>query len=235
MSKLRFLTGNALKIIAALLMLIDHIGVFLFPDILVFRYIGRLSFPLFAFMISEGARYTKNKINYVLGIASLAIFCQTVAYFYDNGNRNMSILVTFTLSLLIIFALQNFKKDFYLKDKKGALTAAWLLIFTVYLTFLFTVFISVDYGFIGVLVPVFASLFDFRGIDAPEKIKRLDNLCVRVLCMGVALVILASLCAKYQYLSLLAASTFITVFRKPRTVKYQIFLLRILPYSHFCA
>ena len=37
--------------VAALTMLIDHIGMMFFPTVLGFRAIGRLSFPLFAFGI----------------------------------------------------------------------------------------------------------------------------------------------------------------------------------------
>ncbi|MBQ2889378.1 MAG: conjugal transfer protein TraX, partial [Clostridia bacterium] len=38
------LSSNKLKIIAAISMLIDHIGYMFFPDILIFRIIGRLAF-----------------------------------------------------------------------------------------------------------------------------------------------------------------------------------------------
>lgn len=49
-----FLSGNALKIIACVTMLIDHIGMMFFPDVVVWRIIGRLSMPLFAFTFAEG-------------------------------------------------------------------------------------------------------------------------------------------------------------------------------------
>lgn len=70
------ISGNVIKILAAILMVIDHIGVILFPNVLLLRIIGRLSFPLFAFMIAEGAKYTKNKLKYFLGIFILGIICQ---------------------------------------------------------------------------------------------------------------------------------------------------------------
>ena len=47
-----------IQFIAALTMLIDHIGMVFFPSVIGFRAIGRLSFPLFAFGIAEGVRYT---------------------------------------------------------------------------------------------------------------------------------------------------------------------------------
>ena len=46
------LNGNQLKIIALITMAIDHIGMYLFPQILFLRIIGRLSMPIFAYMIA---------------------------------------------------------------------------------------------------------------------------------------------------------------------------------------
>lgn len=60
---MKILNNNQLKIIACIFMLIDYIGFFLYPEIIILRYIGRLAFPLFAFFIAEGAYYTKNKIK----------------------------------------------------------------------------------------------------------------------------------------------------------------------------
>ena len=61
-----FISGNALKFLAAAAMLVDHIGLILFPKIFVLRAIGRLAFPLFAYMIAEGCRYTRHKARYLL-------------------------------------------------------------------------------------------------------------------------------------------------------------------------
>ena len=66
------LNGNTLKIIAAIAMLCDHVGLMFFPQVSIFRIIGRLAFPIFAFMIAEGAHYTKRKARYFLTIFSLA-------------------------------------------------------------------------------------------------------------------------------------------------------------------
>ena len=49
-----------LKLIAIISMLIDHIGAILFPSSEVLRIIGRLAFPIFAFIIVEGYFHTKN-------------------------------------------------------------------------------------------------------------------------------------------------------------------------------
>ena len=64
MKKIRFLSGNMLKVIAAITMTVDHIGVIFFPSSNILRIIGRIAFPIFAFMIAEGCKYTKNKFRY---------------------------------------------------------------------------------------------------------------------------------------------------------------------------
>ena len=46
-----------LKLIACLTMIIDHIGVIFFPSMLIFRIIGRLSMPLFAYSLAKGFKY----------------------------------------------------------------------------------------------------------------------------------------------------------------------------------
>lgn len=67
------LSGNALRIIAALSMLIDHIGVILFPNVTILRIIGRIAFPIDAFMIAEGCANTKNKLWYLSSLSDMAL------------------------------------------------------------------------------------------------------------------------------------------------------------------
>ena len=43
------LSAFALKLIAIVSMLIDHVGAVLLPDVIELRYIGRLAFPIFCF------------------------------------------------------------------------------------------------------------------------------------------------------------------------------------------
>ena len=63
MNKAKFINNSNLKLIAVFLMIIDHIGAVLFPNIILLRCIGRLSFPIFAFCIAEGYFYTKSRLK----------------------------------------------------------------------------------------------------------------------------------------------------------------------------
>ena len=190
LQRTRILNGNTIKFLAAALMVIDHIGVIFFPNTLWLRAVGRLSMPLFAFMISEGCRYTKNKAKHFLLLFSLALVCQIVYYFFDNGNLYMSILVTFSLSVVCIYALQFFKKKLFESKKLSEkMISGAIFLLAITFTYFFNEIFTVDYFFIGCLLPVFASLFDFRGIRVPERLQKLDCLPARIACFGVGCVI----------------------------------------------
>lgn len=61
----KIFSSFSLKIIAIITMTLDHIGYFLFPKIRILRIIGRISFPLFAYLTAEAMQFSKNKIKYI--------------------------------------------------------------------------------------------------------------------------------------------------------------------------
>lgn len=70
------ISHTALKWLACLLMLIDHVGMLFFPQIMLFRLIGRLAFPIFAFQIAEGYRHTKHFNRYALRLFGIALLSE---------------------------------------------------------------------------------------------------------------------------------------------------------------
>jgi hypothetical protein len=62
-----------LKLIAAVIMLIDHIGFVIFPEHIVFRLIGRLAMPIFAYSIALGFTKTRSYKKYLLRMGIFAI------------------------------------------------------------------------------------------------------------------------------------------------------------------
>ena len=230
--KYKILSGNTLKILAAVFMLCDHVGLMFFPGIIAFRIIGRLAFPIFAFMISEGARYTKNKLKYFLTIFVLAAICQVVYYFFDNGSLYMCILVTFSLSILLIYALNVAKWALLDKNSPKNKDALFMVVAFVMLVcgvFLLTRVLTIDYGFAGIMTPVFASLFDFRGIDAPERLKKLDCIPVRVISMAVGLALLAIQSVPVQYFALIAIPLLLMYSEKRGKLKMKYFFYLFYP------
>ena len=142
------LTSNQLKLLAMLTMTLDHIGVQMFPGILWLRIVGRLAFPIYAYMIAEGCAHTRNRSKYLLQMAGLALLCQLV-YFFAMGSLFQCILVTFTLSILLIYACDTGSRPLI------ALALLGVAFITVALPRLLPATdFAVDYGFFGVLVPV---------------------------------------------------------------------------------
>ena len=100
------LTGNQLKLIALISMTLDHVGLQLFPDVVLLRILGRLALPIFAYMIAEGCRHTRSRKKYLGRMVLLAALCQAV-YFFAMGSLYQCILVTFSLSIVLIYAIDN--------------------------------------------------------------------------------------------------------------------------------
>lgn len=101
------------KIFAAVVMLIDHIGAYLFPDLMILRIIGRMALPVFAWFIAEGCRHTHSMGKYALRLAVTAIVAEPCVDFAKNGTFAMdwsgqSILLTLLFGILSIWAFQRF-------------------------------------------------------------------------------------------------------------------------------
>lgn len=150
LSGLAVLNGNMLKIIALISMTLDHVGFLLMNDYLPFRIIGRLAFPIFAYMIAEGCNHTRNKKRYLAGILLLGIMCQIVYYAADRS-LYQGVLITFSFSIIVIYSLNKF--------------VPMALSFTavIFLCVVLPVYLSgtdyqIDYGLFGVLLPVLISL-----------------------------------------------------------------------------
>lgn len=181
------LSGNALKILAALFMTIDHIGVILFPRVTILRILGRLALPIFAFMIAEGCKYTRNRKKYFGMVFGLGAVCQVVYYLFD-GSLYFSILITFSLSILMIYALQHWK------EKKTVLSGLVFLA-SVTVVYLLNQVLTIDYGFWGCMLPVFAAL--------PHRTEY-DRNPVSITLLGLGLLPLAHSVGGIQIFSLLA-------------------------------
>lgn len=187
LKKLRIFNSNTLKLLAAIFMLVDHFGLIFFPKVMWLRMIGRLSMPIFAFAIAEGCRYTKNKYKHFALLFGLGAACQFVYYVFDPENLYFGILITFSFSTLIIYAMQFAKQCTFEKETKWWLKiASWALVFGLIAgVYVFCRFFTVDYGFYGCMLPVFASILDFHRIPAPDRLKKVDILPLRILCMAI--------------------------------------------------
>lgn len=180
-------SGNALKIFAAIFMTLDHMGLMLFPDQILFRILGRLALPIFAYMIAEGCKYTRNRKKYFAMVFGLGAVCQIVYWFVDRS-LYFSILITFSLSILMIYALQVWSET---KTAVSGLSFVALVTAVWWLNQIFTI----DYGFWGCMLPVFAAL--------PHKTDY-DRYPVSILTLGLGLIFLALDIGGIQIFSVLA-------------------------------
>lgn len=99
--------NDMLKLLAMVTMLIDHIGYMYFPNETLFRIIGRLAFPIFAYQIAIGYSKTSNLKKYVFRLSVFAIITQ-IPYSYFNPNLqfnplHFNVIFTFILSIGLLY------------------------------------------------------------------------------------------------------------------------------------
>jgi len=94
-----------LKIIAIVTMVIDHVGKILYPDLLVMRIIGRLSFPIFAYLIVLGIESTKKPLKYLVTLLFFAMISQFPYFlaFSIQPFERLNILFSLFLSAVTIY------------------------------------------------------------------------------------------------------------------------------------
>lgn len=152
------LTGSDLKWIAIITMVIDHMGaVILEPAIsngvvasqlsslnMILRLIGRLSFPIFAFLLVEGYIHTRNVKKYILQMGLFALISEIP---FDLANQGVlfnpsyqNIFFTLFIGLLTITLFNRFQEKSYLR---------WLLLIGGMLA---ASILKTDYSAIGILI-----------------------------------------------------------------------------------
>lgn len=138
------MSSFSLKLFAIIFMLIDHIGATFFQSKMIFRIIGRLAFPIFAFQIGIGYSHTKNKKKHILSLLLFAIISQipfTLMCNIYTQSTTLNVLFTFLFAILIIYCDENIKEWVI----KVPLITILLLVAT---------FIKTDYGICGILLTV---------------------------------------------------------------------------------
>ncbi len=161
-----------LKIIAFLTMIIDHTGLIFYPNSLIFRIIGRISFPIFCFFIVEGFSHTKNIRKYLGRILILALISEVIfdlllfdkAICFDRQNTCFELL----LGLFTIYIF-----DLLIKNKYK-ISPMVLLIFSIYLSNI----LNLDYSYNGIIL-----IFCFYLVNKLKlsKIKRILYLSLSII------------------------------------------------------
>lgn len=143
MNKITFLNAFHLKMIALLTMLIDNFGMVFYPQVEIYRIIGRISFMLFAFLLVEGTHHTKDFKGYLKRLFIWALISEIPFDLAHSGMvfnwQEQNIFFTLFLSAFGIYILKN---------SQTALRKISVIIATFFVMNL----IKADYGAYGLIV-----------------------------------------------------------------------------------
>jgi hypothetical protein len=134
-------------------MFVDHAGLLLFPGIVFFRIIGRISFPLFAYQIGVSYKYTRSFKKYLLKLLLCALVFQGFYFAAQWADASVDpgyLNIFFTLSLGLF--------SIWLADHRRYLLAAGVLGLPALAS---GAGLTVDYGVYGAAMILF--LYLLRG------------------------------------------------------------------------
>ncbi len=142
------ITSMGLHILAMFFMLCDHLWATVIPGNDWLTCVGRLAYPIFAFMIVEGYFHTGNLKKYVGRLLLCAVLSE-IPFNLMMGSRlfypiHQNVLWTFLIGILLI----------WLNEKAGKRGKWWLRILagvgSVVLGFVLGLITFVDYNYAGV-------------------------------------------------------------------------------------
>lgn len=132
--------------LALLTMICDHLGYVLFPGFTVLRVVGRLAFPIYAFLIAEGYRKTSNANRYAFRLAIFAIASEVPfdLAFYNNPlyMESQNIFITLLFGLLAVMFYDGLTAR---KMQAAAMISVFVCCFA-------AILLRSDYEFVGVLM-----------------------------------------------------------------------------------
>lgn len=118
--KKTFKKSDVLKIIAIITMLIDHTGLLLFPDDRIFRTIGRIAFPIFAYLLVQGFIYTSNRFKYGFRFLCFALIAELPYSFLNNDvvreTEHWNVMYLLLVGLILLIVVE--KAGLLFKDKQ---------------------------------------------------------------------------------------------------------------------
>ena len=157
----RFLSGSALKVIAVVSMTIDHIAYYILDQQMgmgdswlceMMRCIGRLAFPIFAFLIVEGYHHTRHVGRYMLALLVTAIVAEIPWQLLGSGGSH-NVVFTLLLGLVAIFLVDHVHD------------APWLMLMETVLFAAIATLLNTDYTWRGIcLMMVFYLFRKHRGL-----------------------------------------------------------------------
>lgn len=145
-----------LKMIAIITMLIDHIGHVLFPEVMILRIIGRISFPIFAYVLAEGFVYTTDVKKYLLRLGIFALLSEIPYDLAIMGSvlefSHQNVFFTLFIGVLVLYLMSQVKNIIL----QYGVVAAGILVCSL---------LHTDYSNIGILLIFIFYVFRERKIE----------------------------------------------------------------------
>lgn len=119
--KRKGITANVLKWIAIITMIIDHFGLVIYaytPNPVyehyrLLRYIGRISFPIYCFLLVEGFYHTHNVKKYILRCLAFGLLSEIPFDLANSGRifdmHSQNVYFTLATGLCTIYCLERIK------------------------------------------------------------------------------------------------------------------------------
>ncbi len=160
------MTSAVLKYIAVIAMLIDHVGAFILEDMyginstiyILSRSIGRIAFPIFAFLLVESFKKTKNRKKYFINLLIFALLSEIPFDLANKGSlmdfNQQNIFFTLLTNLTMLCFIEGIKID--KTDLKAISEILIVLLFS-----LVSMLFKFDYSFFAPLVVY--SYYKFYG------------------------------------------------------------------------
>jgi hypothetical protein len=125
-----------LKIVALVFMIVDHLGVAVFPGVTEMRILGRIAMPIYAWCLVVGCEYTHDILRYAFRLLVLAVVSQPINMVaLSNPWSKLNILFLLCLGVLVIAGIRG----------RWLFSQFWAPV----LAYVFLGFVSVDYGWKG--------------------------------------------------------------------------------------
>ena len=152
------ISSNALKWIAIITMTIDHFGiVFLMgnekyiTEYNICILVSRISFPIFAFLITEGFMHTKSVAKYMIRLAVLAVISEIPFDLIKGQLFNFNSQNIFWSLLIGLIVLYFIDKKYIIKETDFSVIVRFLIIAA---GAGLATLIRADYAWLGILVIV---------------------------------------------------------------------------------
>ncbi|MCE9238073.1 conjugal transfer protein TraX [Bacteroides thetaiotaomicron] len=169
------LSGSALKVIAMIFMVIDHVALYLMEHGTVLyetmRCIGRIAFPVFAFLIAEGFIHTRSRYRYFFTLLGFAVISEIPWYMLNGADGTHNVMFTLALGLATLMVLENLLQRSLVLGFLWTLGMAGLAFW-----------LEVDYEWRGILLIVILYLFNRHGHSFPYS-KGMQFFCTFALIM----------------------------------------------------